>query len=127
MVQHAMRAVWLLRLLVNVETAIWIDHCSYRRSNAPTLLFSKASEVDDLLHAISALVSLVSPEKVQAIAARVRRTEASKATWTLPSVVSTPVAGVVVGQMQKRGLIRYDQLNFLKTRYDWSDLKAANL
>ena len=99
MVLPAMRAVWLLRLLVNVETAIWIDHCSYRRSNAPTLLFSKASEVDDLLHAISALVSLVSPEKVQAIAARVRRTEASKATWTLPSVVSTPVAGVVVGQL----------------------------
>lgn len=34
--------------------------------------------------------------------------------------------GVVVGQMQKRGLIRYDQLNFLKTRYDWSELKVAN-
>lgn len=35
--------------------------------------------------------------------------------------------GIVVGQMQKRGLIRYDQLNFLKTRYDWSDLKDAIL
>lgn len=34
--------------------------------------------------------------------------------------------GVVVGQMQKRGLIRYDQLNFLKTRYDWSDLKISS-
>lgn len=35
--------------------------------------------------------------------------------------------GVVVGQMQKRGLLRYDQLNFLKTRYDWSELGAVNL
>lgn len=33
--------------------------------------------------------------------------------------------GIVVGQMQKRGLIRYDQLNFLKVRYDWSQMKAA--
>lgn len=31
-------------------------------------------------------------------------------------------AGIVVGQMQKRGMIRYDQLNFLKTRYDWSQI-----
>lgn len=36
-------------------------------------------------------------------------------------------AGIVVGQMQNRGLLRYDQLNFLKTRYDWSDLKGASL
>ena len=35
--------------------------------------------MDELLDAIAALVSLVSPEKVQAVAARVRRTEASKA------------------------------------------------
>lgn len=31
-------------------------------------------------------------------------------------------AGIVVGQMQKRGLIRYDQLNFLKIRYNWSQI-----
>lgn len=34
-------------------------------------------------------------------------------------------AGVVVGQMQKRELIRYDQLNFLKVRYDWSQMKGV--
>lgn len=55
--------------------------------------------MDELLDAIAALVSLVSPEKVQAIAARVRRTEARKAASTLPSVVGTPVAGTVVEQL----------------------------
>lgn len=33
--------------------------------------------------------------------------------------------GIVVGQMQKRGFIRFDQLNFLKNRFDWESLKAA--
>lgn len=33
--------------------------------------------------------------------------------------------GVVVGQMQKRGLIRYDQLNFLKTRYNWHEVPGV--
>ncbi len=55
--------------------------------------------MDELLDAIAALVSLVSPEKVQAIAARIRRTEASKAASTLPSVVVTPVASTVVEQL----------------------------
>ncbi len=55
--------------------------------------------MDELLDAIAALVSLVSPEKVQAIAARIRRTEASKAASTLPSVVGTPVASTVVEQL----------------------------
>jgi len=55
--------------------------------------------MDELLDAIAALVSLVSPEKVQAIAARVRRTEASKAAMVLPSVVGTPVASTVVEQL----------------------------
>lgn len=34
-------------------------------------------------------------------------------------------SGIVVGQMQKRGLIRYDQLNFLKARYNWSQIMSA--
>lgn len=55
--------------------------------------------MDELLEAIAALVSLVSPEKVQAVAARVRRTEASKAATALPSVVGTPVASSVVEQL----------------------------
>jgi phosphatidylserine/phosphatidylglycerophosphate/cardiolipin synthase-like enzyme len=55
--------------------------------------------MDELLDAIAALVSLISPEKVQAVAARVRRTEASKAATVLPSVVGTPVASYAVGQL----------------------------
>lgn len=55
--------------------------------------------MDELLDAIAALVSLVSPEKLQAVAARVRRTEASKAATTLPNVVGTPVAITVVEQL----------------------------
>jgi cardiolipin synthase len=55
--------------------------------------------MDELLDAIAALVSLVSPEKVQAIAAQVRRTDASKAGTALQSVVGTPVASTVVEQL----------------------------
>lgn len=55
--------------------------------------------MDELLDAIAALVSLVSPEKVQAVAARVRRTEARKAATTLPSVLGTPVASTVVERL----------------------------
>ncbi|MFS0754467.1 DISARM system phospholipase D-like protein DrmC [Noviherbaspirillum sp. 1P10PC] len=53
----------------------------------------------ELLDAIAALVSLVSPEKVQAVAARIRRTDATKAATALPSVVGTPVARTVVEQL----------------------------
>ena len=35
--------------------------------------------------------------------------------------------GVLVGQMQYRGLLRHDQMNFLKERYDWSDVSDFNL
>jgi len=55
--------------------------------------------MDELLNAIAALVSLVSPEKVRGIAARVRGVDASKATTTLPSVVGTPLASTVVEQL----------------------------
>lgn len=55
--------------------------------------------MDELLSAIAALVSLVSAEKVQAIASRIRRTDASKAASTLPRVVGTPVASAVVEQL----------------------------
>jgi len=55
--------------------------------------------MDELLDAIAALVSLVSPEKVQAVAALVRRTEASKAAAELLSVVGTPLASTVVEQL----------------------------
>ncbi|WP_314442244.1 DISARM system phospholipase D-like protein DrmC [Massilia timonae] len=55
--------------------------------------------MDELLDAIAALVALVSPEKVQAVAARVRRTDASKAATALPSMVGTPAASTVVEKL----------------------------
>lgn len=35
--------------------------------------------------------------------------------------------GVLVGQMQNRGLLKHDQMNFLKERYDWADVEAVTL
>lgn len=55
--------------------------------------------MDELLDVIVALVFLVSPEKVQAVATRVRRTDASKAAMVLSSVVGTPMASTVVEQL----------------------------
>lgn len=55
--------------------------------------------MDKLLDAVAAVACLVSPEKIQAIAARVRRTEAHKAANALTSVVGTPVASAVIEQL----------------------------
>ncbi len=55
--------------------------------------------MDELLDAIAALVSLVSPEKVHVITSRIRRTDASNAATVLPTVVGTPVASTVVEQL----------------------------
>lgn len=52
-----------------------------------------------LLDAVTAVVRLVSPEKVEAIASRVRRTEAHKADSALIGVVGTPIASGVVDQL----------------------------
>lgn len=35
--------------------------------------------------------------------------------------------GVLVGQMQKRGLLQHEQMNYLKERYDWADFAALIL
>lgn len=35
--------------------------------------------------------------------------------------------GVLVGQMQNRGLLKHEQMNFLKERYDWADVEAFTL
>lgn len=35
--------------------------------------------------------------------------------------------GVLVGQMQNRGLLQHEQMNFLKERYDWADVDAFTL
>lgn len=55
--------------------------------------------MDELLDAIAALVTLVSPEKLQAIAVRIRSTDSNKAASMLSSVVGTPVASTVVEQL----------------------------
>ncbi len=55
--------------------------------------------MDPLLEAVTAVACLVSPEKVQAIASRVRRTEAGKATKSLADVVGTPAASMVIERL----------------------------
>ncbi|HDY1021125.1 MULTISPECIES: DISARM system phospholipase D-like protein DrmC [Enterobacteriaceae] len=55
--------------------------------------------MDELLEAISALISLVSSEKVRSIAEHMRRINANKSMTTLDSVVSTPIAATVVKQL----------------------------
>lgn len=55
--------------------------------------------MEKLLDAVAAVVCLVSPEKVQAIASRIRRTEADRAVAALSGVVGTSAAAGVVGQL----------------------------
>ena len=55
--------------------------------------------MEKLLDAIASVVCLVSPEKVQAIATRIRRTDASKAASALSGAVGTPVASGLVDQL----------------------------
>lgn len=55
--------------------------------------------MEKLLDAIVAVVSLVSQEKVEAIASRVRRTDAAKAGQALGGVVGTPIASGVIDQL----------------------------
>lgn len=55
--------------------------------------------MEKLLDAIAALVYLVSPEKVEAIASRIRRTDALKSVSALSGVVGTPVASGVIDQL----------------------------
>jgi cardiolipin synthase A/B len=55
--------------------------------------------METLLDAVAGVVCLVSPEKVQAIATRIRRTDASKAVGSLSGVVGTPAAAGVVDQL----------------------------
>ena len=57
--------------------------------------------MEKLLDAVAAVVFLVSPEKVEAIAFRVRQTEVNKLATALTGVVGTPVASGVVDQLVK--------------------------
>jgi cardiolipin synthase A/B len=63
------------------------------------LLSSRISEMKGLLDAIAALVSLISAEKVQAVAGCIRTAEAGKAAVALSAVVGTPAASIVVEQL----------------------------
>lgn len=58
-----------------------------------------ACDMEKLLDAVAAVVCLVSPEKVQAIASRIRRTDTGKAVAALSGVVGTPSAAGVVEQL----------------------------
>lgn len=55
--------------------------------------------MEKLLDAVTAVVCLVSPEKVQAIANRIRRAAASTAAGSLSGVVATPAAAGLVDQL----------------------------
>lgn len=55
--------------------------------------------MEKLLDAVAAVACLVSPEKVQAIASRIRRTETNKAAASLSGVVGTPAAAGVVERL----------------------------
>ena len=55
--------------------------------------------MEKLLDAVAAVVCLVSPEKVQSIANRIRRADVSKASGSLSGVVGTPVAAEIVEQL----------------------------
>lgn len=55
--------------------------------------------MEKLLDAVAAVVCLVSPEKVQSIANRIRQVGISKAARSLSSVVGTPAAAGVVDQL----------------------------
>lgn len=52
-----------------------------------------------LLDTVTTLICLISSEKVDAIAARIRQTEACKATASLSGVVGTPAANIVIKQL----------------------------
>lgn len=63
------------------------------------LLSLRAGDVKDLLDAVSALVCLISPEKIEAIASRIRQTDSSKASSSLSGAVRNPVAAGLVDQL----------------------------
>lgn len=52
-----------------------------------------------LLDAVTAVVCLVSPEKVESIASRVRKTDPSKSAAALSGVVGTPLASGLIDQL----------------------------
>jgi len=85
--------------------------------------------MDKLLDAVAAVVFLVSPEKVKAIAARIRQTDSSKAVTVLAGVVGTRVASGVVDQLiQAWGAtsVSADELASMLTAASHVFTKASN-
>jgi cardiolipin synthase len=62
-------------------------------------LSSKVFDMEKLLDAVAAVVCLVSPDKVKAIASRVRRMEAHGPVSVLTDLIGTPVASGAVNQL----------------------------
>ena len=55
--------------------------------------------MEKLLAAVAAVARLVSPDKVEAIASRIRLTDALKAASALSGIVGTPIASSVIGEL----------------------------
>src|SRR5437868_1001255 len=55
--------------------------------------------MEKLLDAVAAVACLISPDKVKAIASRIRKTNAPKAASALSGVVGTPIASGVIGEL----------------------------
>lgn len=55
--------------------------------------------MEKLLDAVAAVVCLVSPDKVEAIASRIRKTDARMAASVLSGVVGTPIASGFIGEL----------------------------
>lgn len=55
--------------------------------------------MEKLLDAVAVVAGLVSPEKVKAIAARIRQTDSTKAATVVSGVLGTPVASAVVERL----------------------------
>lgn len=61
--------------------------------------FSKVFDVEKLLNVITELVALVSPEKIQSIATKIQRSDCANVVLILPSLVNTPNAANLVGDL----------------------------
>lgn len=60
---------------------------------------SRGSDMEGLLEAVTAVVCLISPEKVYALAGRIRRIGGGEANVSLSDVVGTPAAKAIVDQL----------------------------
>lgn len=84
--------------------------------------------MEELLDAVAAIVGLISPEKVKAIATRIRHTDPTKAAAALSGVLGTPMASVVVERLVeawRRTTIKADELALMLLASSHVIAKAA--